>query len=221
MSAKLIRRFAQSSCSGTVASAIAILGLSAAALAAQDSLEIVSPKKGDVINEGRELTLTIKPPAGRFQNISVIGEGPFALRTSISSPPYRFSYTIPADLAAGRYRLRAEGVAESGATVCSEPFEIDVEPGEKPKKVQSEWQQLRVGEHETAMLSIWGDFADGSRIDLTRSAQIAYASDRPEIAAVSAEGAVSGTAAGKARITVKYADKTIAVAVIVTAVHGP
>ena len=120
------------------------------------------------------------------------------------------------DLAPGRYRLKAAGATASGETVYSDPIEVDIERGDKPKKLESEWQSVTLAEQEDTPLQVWGVFPDGSKIDVTRSVRAAYTSDRPTVAAVTKEGAISGVAAGKARITVKYDDKIVVVPVVVT-----
>jgi hypothetical protein len=65
--------------------------------------------------------------------------------------------------------MTESGATESGATVHSETIEVDIECADKPRKLQSEWQTLSVSDHDTAKLVSWGVFADGSKVDLTRS----------------------------------------------------
>ncbi|SPE43132.1 exported hypothetical protein [Candidatus Sulfopaludibacter sp. SbA3] len=201
---------------GLIASALPVLCLAAAVLHAEPQLQIDSPQNGQMVMAEGDLTVIVKTPDSVFQSISIVGEGPFALSTGISAPPYRFSYRISAEFASGRYRFRAAGVTGFGATVYSNPVEVDIEQSEKPKKLEAGCQSLSMIEHENAALVIWGTFANGSKVDLTRSTQIIYSSDRPAVAAVSNEGGVSASAVGKARIIVKYADKTVLVPVVVT-----
>jgi hypothetical protein len=198
---------------------IAALSLGAAILQAQDQLEIVSPGNGQLVSAGSQLTVTINASAARLQKVSLTGDGPFSHSAVFSAPPYRFSYLIPANQPAGRYGMKAEGITESGAPVRSQTIEVDIECADKPKKLQSEWQTLSVAERDTAKLLIWGVFADGSRVDLTRSSQMTYSSDRADVAAISGDGVISGSVAGKARITAKYADKSLVVPVVVTVNH--
>jgi len=200
---------------GPAAPAAAALFFAAAVLRADSQLQIVSPANGLTLNAGGELTVTVKTPVGAFQSVSIAGDGPFTLSTGISTPPYRFSYRIPAGFASGTYRFKAVGVTASGAIVDSVPIEVIVEQSDKPTNLESEFRLLNLGEHESAALLIWGIFPDGSRVDLTRSKQIAYSSDHPAVAVVSSEGAVSGAKAGKARIAIKYADKTLVVPVVI------
>ena len=114
--------FDRGSCAGAIASAISVLWLATATLHAESRLQIVAPENGLVLGAGGALTVTIKAPPSAFQSVSVAGDGPFALSTGLSAPPYEYSYPIPADLASGRYRLKAVGATASGETVCSDPL---------------------------------------------------------------------------------------------------
>ena len=212
----LVHLFDRGSCTGAIASAASLLWLAAASLHAESQLQIVAPENGLVLPAGGALTVTIKAPPTSFQSVGVVGDGPFALSTGLPAPPYEYSYPIPADLPSGRYRLKAVGTTASGSMVYSDPVEVDIERADKPKKLQSEWQEVTLGEQEDTPLQVWGLFPDGSKIDVTRSALATYASDRPTVAAVTPEGGVKGVAAGKAKVTVKYGDKFVIVPVVIT-----
>ena len=200
----------------SIAAAISMLWLAGATLPAESQLQIVSPENGAVLNAGGALSVTIKAPPSAFQSISIVGNGPFALSTSLTAPPYRYSYSIPVDFPSGCYRFKAAGVTPTGETVASDPIEVDIERPGEAKKLQSEYLSLTFGDEKELPLLIWGIFPDGSKIDVTRSKRMAYTSDRPAVAVVSPEGTVSAVGGGKARITVKYGDKTIVVPVVVT-----
>jgi len=212
----LFHSFDSGSCGGSIASAISLLWLATAVLLAESQLQIVSPANGTVVNAGGALTVTINAPPSMFQSVSVVGDGPFALSTGLTAPPYQYLYPIPVDFALGRYRFKAAGVTAFGETVYSDPIEVDIERPDDARKLQSEIQSLALGDHMDASLLIWGIFRDASKIDVTRSQRTTYTSDRPAVAVVSSEGGVSGVAAGKARITVKYGDKIIVVPVVIT-----
>jgi len=201
---------------GKALAALPVLLLATATLHADSRLQISTPENGLVVNAGGDLTVTIKTTTAAFRTVSISGDGPFALSTSLNAPPYQYSYPIPAGFASGRYRLKAAGITASGETITSDPIEVDVERTDKPKKLQSEWQSLTLAEKEDTPMTIWGVFPDGTKVDLTRSTQTSYTSDRPDVAAVSNEGALTGAAAGKAKIVVKYGDKSVIVPVVVT-----
>jgi hypothetical protein len=190
--------------------------LAAATLRAQAQLQVSAPENGAVLKAGDALTVSVKAPPAAYQSVSIVGDGPFALSTGVSAPPYEYSYLIPADLPSGRYRFKAAGTTASGATVYSDPVEVDIERPDKPKKLESEWQSVTLAEQEDVALQIWGFFPDGAKIDLTRSVRAAYTSDRPGVVAVTPEGGVTGVGAGKAKITVKYGDKVLVVGVVIT-----
>jgi hypothetical protein len=199
---------------------MAVLWLATAPLYADSRLQVVLPENGMVVSAGGELIVSVEAAPSAFQSISIVGDGPFALSTAIGTSPdqyqYRqFSCPIPPGFASGRYRFKAAGVTASGSTVYSDTVEVDVERSDRPRILLSEWQTLTLGKQEKAPLVIWGLFEDGSKIDLTRSTRIIYASDRPAVATVSREGGVSATGAGKARIAVQYAARTTVVPVVV------
>ena len=195
---------------------ISVLWLVAVTLHADSQLQIESPENGAVVSAGGSVTVTVKALPPTFQSVSIVGDGPFALSTSLSAPPYQYLYPVPADFAPGRYRFKAAGVTASGETSYSTPFEVDIERPDEARKLQSEWVSLTFVDEKDLPLQIWGTFADGSKIDVTRSTRTAYTSDRPGVVTVSAEGSVSAVSAGKARITVKYGDRSIVVPVVVT-----
>ena len=205
---------------GVSLAAMAVLLLAAAPLYADSRLQVVLPESGMVVSAGGELIVSVEVAPSAFQSLSIVGDGPFALSTAIrsSSDPYQyrqFSCPIPPGFASGRYHFKAVGVTGSGSTVYSDTVEVDVERSDRPKILLSEGQTLTLGKQEKAPLVIWGLFEDGSKIDLTRSTRIIYASDRPAVATVSREGGVSATGAGKARIAVQYAARTTVVPVVV------
>ena len=200
----------------SIAAAISVLWLATATLRAVSQIQVVSPENGLVVNAGGALTVTVRAPPSTFQSISIVGDGPFALSTSLTAPPYQYSYPIPADFASGSYRFKAAGATASGETVYSDSIEVDIERPDDARKLQSEFLTLTFGDQKDLPLVIWGVFPDGSKIDVTRSKRMTYTSDRPAVAAVSSEGAVSAVGAGKARITVRYGDKTLVVPVIIT-----
>jgi hypothetical protein len=200
----------------SIATAISIVWLAGATLGAEVQLQIVSPANGAVVNAGGALSVTITAPPSAFQSVSIAGDGPFALRTSLSAPPYQYSYTIPADFASGCYRLKAAGVTASGETVYSDPLEVDVEQPGDAKKLQSEYLSLTFADQLDLPLLIWAISPDGSKVDVTHSKRTAYTSDRPTVATVSSDGTVSAVGIGKAKITVKYGEKSIVVPVVIT-----
>jgi hypothetical protein len=189
--------------------AVTLLHADVKSLYADTKLRIDSPENGLMVNPGADLTVLVEKPTVALQSVSIVGDGPFELSTPNPTPPYQFSYRISPGLASGRYHFKAEGITVSGTMVYSDPVEVDIEQPEQPKKLESGWQLLSLTVNEKANLIIWGIFPNGLRVDVTRSTLIAYASDRPDVAAVSNEGCITGNHAGKAKITVKYADRTV------------
>jgi hypothetical protein len=199
---------------------IPLLWFATATLQADPQLQIVSPDSGVTVVAGSALTVIVKADTAGFQSVIVAGEGPFALSTSVTAPPYQFSYLIPLNSPEGRYILKAVGTTASGETVASAPIEMDIERADRAVRLQSEWQSLTFGEERDMPLQIWGIFPDGTKTDVTRSRRTTYTSDRPTVAVVSSEGAVSAVGVGKAKITVRYDDKAVVVPVIISRTPG-
>ena len=212
----MVHYFANLPRGGTYVWAVAVLCFTATLLHAGTQLEIVSPENGLRVMAGSELKVTIKASGDSFQAVSIEGDGPFLLSTPVSRPPFEFSYVISPVIPSGRYRFHAVGVYAAGQTLQSEPVEVDIEQREIPKRIEAQAPSLYISEHETAALQIWGILADGSKVDVTRSSQMAYTSDRPSVATVDSEGNVSGVKAGKAKVTARYADNVTAIQVGVT-----
>jgi hypothetical protein len=191
--------------------AIWLLAAAGVLLFAEAPLQVLAPENGLVVTSGADLTVSIKASAAGFKSVSIVGDGPFVLSTGLTAPPYEYRYPIPATYACGRYHFKAAGVTGSGATVYSDPVEVDIERGDKPKKIVSEWMSLSLAEQDNQALTVWGIYADGSKVDVTRSTQMIYVSDRPSVASVTAEGSVTGSGAGKAKITARFGDAKIQV----------
>jgi len=196
-----------------IAGMVSTLWLAMATIPAVSQIQVVAPEKGAVVNAGGTLTVTIKAPPGMFQSVSVVGEGPFALSTTLNAPPYQCSYTIPADSALGRYQLKAAGLKPSGETVYSESIEIYIERPDEVKTLKSEWLSVTLGDLKDQTLLIWGIFGDGSKVDVTRSKRTTYSSDKPSVVQVSSDGTLSAAGVGKAKITVRYGDKVLVIPV--------
>src|SRR5579871_3886937 len=98
-----------------IAAAVSMLWLVGAH--AESQLSVVSPENGTVVNPGGALSVTVKAPPSGFQSVSIVGDGLFALSTSLKTPPYQYSYSIPPDFPSGCYRFKAAGVTAAGETV--------------------------------------------------------------------------------------------------------
>ncbi|MGO9095164.1 MAG: Ig-like domain-containing protein [Bryobacteraceae bacterium] len=189
------------------------LGISAGPLSAQPKLEITSPRPGDVAYSGRVLTVEVAAsPAGAFQFVTLMGDLAREPGGALTVPPYRFTIRIPPDTASRKYTLTAIAVAGPKQAAKSEPVSIKVERPDSPTQLKATPSALTfhyLGHHGS--LLVYGSFADGSEVDLTDSSFLTYASDAPEIATVDDNGEVTAVGPGRAKVNIRYRDKTVQV----------
>ncbi len=202
------RRLVKLSCITHAAAALVLLASPRGLLG--QALQITSPSNGAVVTPGQTLAVTVSADASAFQGIVVIGQTALGLTSPLTAPPYQFSIYIPADVAAGNYTLTALGIPQSGTGPIVSTITIDIERSDMPTQISSDPTAIPFGyARATGYLFVTGSFTDGSQVDLTASAQIAYSSDNPAVATVSGHGVVTAVAPGTANVTVTYGNATI------------
>jgi hypothetical protein len=65
-------------------------------LLAQATLQITAPKPGTIVNPGQTFVVEVSASGGPFTNVSAIAPAYASSSQTLSSPPYQFSFTIPA-----------------------------------------------------------------------------------------------------------------------------
>jgi len=191
--------------------ALAILCTPAAWLKAQTTLEITSPASGTVVNPGHVIGVTVRASGGPFELVSIAGE-PIGFSQPRKEPPYQFDIEIPEKTIPGEYGLTAIGKPAAGDAVFSQPIAIDVERPDEPRKITTNFRLLNMRVGEDLPIDVYGAYADGSEVNLTKSRQTTYFSESPAIVTVSREGRVKSIAPGTTRIVI---DGKIAVPVTV------
>lgn len=184
-----------------------VAGLLAAPLWAQPTIAITSPRDGVVVRPGSNVTITVAvSPPRSFRTVIILPEDSLNAKGSLmlNSPPYRFTLEIPRDIqVAGRYGIGAAGVLANGTVDC-DPVVIDVERSDPPVQIEAALRSLifaSVG--ESGNLLIYGVFADGSKLDLTRSSLTKYTSGSQAIVKVNKNGLATATGPGSTSITVE------------------
>jgi hypothetical protein len=179
-------------------------------LPAQPTLQITSPASGTVLSTGQVFTVTVNATPSAFQMVGVIGQTPLGESVAMSAPPYQFAMSTPPDFASGVYSITAVGVTTSGNIVYSPPMTVDVERPDSPQQLLSEESGVIFGfVGDSTALGITGVFGDGSRVGLTHSKLIAYASDTPAVATVDSNGFLTAVGPGFAKLTVTYLNWSI------------
>ena len=180
----------------------------------QPVLQITSPTAGTVVNPGQTVTVIVAASGATFQAVGIMCDTPLGCDLVLSSPPYRFPVKIPASaqIAAGTYTLNATGVISPGQSLDSPNISMDVEPATAITAIRLSTKSITFQEVVgKSPLMVWGTFADGSVMDITKSSRTTYSSGNPKIATVSSTGVV--TAVGHdtmsaTPVVINYADQT-------------
>jgi hypothetical protein len=183
--------------------------LAAAALGVaqtQPSLQITSPADGSSVNPGSAVSFSVSTPTGTaFSAVGVIGEEPLGVSGVTASLPAQFTLAIPSQLALRQYAVTAMGVTVAGASVESDPVNIDVERSDMPLSfsTQAKWLTLEAAGQSIPTIVV-ASFSDGSNLDVTQSTNVTYQSTNTSIASVDNRGMVTGLAAGATSVTITY-----------------
>jgi hypothetical protein len=157
-------------------------------------LQITSPADGTVVHPGQTVSITVVPTTGdSLRGVMVGGEGPLGVTRAVKSPPYQFSITLPAaqNVPAGKYRLRAAAGRPGQPPGYSPSISLDVEPSQAPAALRVEPKLIELHKAGDAMsIGVWGTFADGSTMALTKSSGITYTSFSTSDFTVSTAGVV-------------------------------
>jgi len=189
------------------------LTLLASLAAAPQTISITSPANGDIFHPGQAIPVTVDADPTVFRAVGVGGKYPIG-RRSLTAPPYRFQLPIPADIPSGRYPLSALGLTMANKPVGSAPVTIAIERPDSPRELKSDLSALYfdyVGDYVNMVL--FGTFADGSSVDLTRSTLTTWASDNASVATVDNQGTVTAVGPGSAKIIIGNRNATTVVPV--------
>ena len=178
-----------------------------------------------MVHPGEHLTIAVDATPFEFRVVFVVVCDPTWSPTPAAvGPPYRFALQIPSSphVRSGSCALTAVGVPPSGIDDATyDKVDIDIERPQSPKRLTIEVLDLHSVaarfKHagEIRRLVITGIFADGSRVNLTRSSLTVYESSAPSVITVNADGIVTAVGNGSATITVKNGSATAIVSVTV------
>ena len=172
---------------GIIASASISAGLAAAA-----TLTLTSPPTAA---PGTSLPVTVVP-SGSFSQVVVVGEGRIGFSQVLTGAgPFQVSVPLPANLSPGSYALTAMG-ASAGALVSSAPVIVTVDRTDAPIQVDVLPTNLNLGMGDKVAMTVIGTYADGARLDITRSLNTKIVSDSPGVAALDSHEGVTVAAVG-------------------------
>ena len=192
-----------------------------ASLSAQ-TVQIVSPAEGTVFHPGQTRVVTVDATPLAFKTVIVAGDLPLGFSQILTAPPYRFRMQIPLDTVPGPYTLMATGVTHADTAIDSEPITVAIEWPDSPRQLKPDLSTLSfdyIGDY--VALVVDGVFADGSKVDLTRSTLTTWASSNPAVATVDAQGVVTAVGHGSAKITITNQNATTVIPVTVAKERRP
>jgi hypothetical protein len=158
--------------------------------------------------------------------LALIGQHPLGVGMVVSEPtagivtrgqgelrPVRFQVVVPAQIRPGTYRLTAMGTTSDGA-MESQAVTVDVERSDEPTRIWIEPSTIAsIHPGERIPVRVLGVFGDSSQEELTKSSKTTFTSGDPQIATVSADGLVTGIAAGRTSIQVRTAQRDYSIPV--------
>jgi hypothetical protein len=195
-------------------SAVPVVAICAAVPA--QTIQITSPASGAVFAPGQTIPVSVNADPSVFQAVGVGGKYPIGPSPVLTAPPYQFQLPTPTEIPPGRYSLSALGLTTANNPVGSAPVTIAIERPDIPQQLTSDLSSLYfdyLGEYVNMV--VYGTFADGSSVDLTRSTLTTWASDNTSVATVDNQGTVTAAAPGTANISITNAGVSVQVPVTV------
>ena len=229
MSRESVRQHSSSGPFRTATGAIGLWALSCAMsafLQAQPTLRITSPSSGTVVTPGQSLRVTVEAsPAGAFKAVIVDATWQGAVGTLLSPPPYglsiEFTIKVPENVGARKYALTAMGFVTPGQPIYSNAIGLVLEPSDAPTTLRVQPSVLSLSPGGTGHLLVFGEFAGGQLLDLTRSTRIMYTMDNPGILEVGDQGIVTALAPGSTKLTITYGQAKAEIPVTVLGPRPP
>jgi hypothetical protein len=187
------------------------------AASAQTLLQITSPANHSLIAEGQVVTITVSANPS-VQNIWVLAQAPLP-EVKPTSSATNFTLTLPINVPPGLYQIGAIGSTSSG-DVESAPVLIDIERPDGPISIAVQPTYLKLqGIGGQMPIQVFGTYADGAKLFLSKSTQTGLVSQNTAIAKVS--GALS-SGPGIATVTAVGAGGTsVAVSTYATGATAP
>ena len=185
------------------------LTLAAAALSAQNLLQITSPANGVKVVPGQNITVNVRVSSGTQLKgglVALAPPEPLTVTPAISGPPYQFSLQIPAAIALRPYEITAFGALLNDQLVVSPPIVIDVERTDVPTSLAVKPASLNympIGDRSPLLLT--ATYSDGATLDVTHSTLSSYKPKTTGIVTIDSDGVVTAEHSGQTNITVTNA----------------
>ncbi len=190
---------------------------SSAAQSTSTGIRVIPPLDGATLEPGAQATVVVEPEGPTpLREVVIVTRG--AAQRILAAP---FQFTFRAPQALGRYELGVTAQDEKGHLFDAElTYSVETATPVTSIRVKSTvfGQPASVdffGANDREHLDVEGTFADGMTREITKSREIRFTSNNPQVVTVTPEGLVEAVEPGKTTITVTYKDKTTTVPVTV------
>ncbi len=191
------------------------------ALPAQ-TIQITWPADGTLVTSGSTLIITVNANPSAFQSVTVSAACFSSPAPELTQPPYQFNVSIPPDASPGPCAVAVMGTPKTGGSFVSNGIGIRIERPDSPQLLIPTLPSLYfsyVGESMDE--GVLGTFPDGSKVLLTNSTHLAYASDTSSVVTVNGQGDVTAVAPGTAIVTITYGNASIGTTSVKVPVNVP
>jgi hypothetical protein len=179
---------------------VSVLLFATGGIRAQGSLQITNPGSGTTLNPGQTVVVDVSASGGSVNGVMIVAPGTVSGNAILDSPPYEFAFTIPLQVTPGLTVIGALGFTTSGPITTE--IQVDIERSDSPQTVSTNTSQLELSVGDGVPIQVFGAYADGTFLRLTRSTQTTYLSQNPSIASVSSDGTITAVAPGSTQIVV-------------------
>jgi hypothetical protein len=184
-------------------------------LAQQATLRIVSPANLAVVHTGEKVVVTVEASGAKFKMLVLIPPGAIPWPDGRAEPPFAFPLSIPRDMLPGLYPIEVDGGTDTGGRITSNRIWIDVEPRGEPISVRPQSNDIELCGRMRGTVDVYGTYADGSTVTLTKSTRTSYVPEDPKILRVVPYGTVEGVSPGSTYLDIRVGDKVLKIPVVV------
>ena len=181
-------------------------GLITAGAQLSTAIRVLSPQDGETFEPGASVEVIVEPEGPvTLEEVVIITKGS---SDRAVSAPFHLTFRTPQDL--GPHKLGVFA-GDQRQTKFLKEITYHVETATPVNSIQVTSPTLLINTERE--LSVFGNFVDGIRREITKSHEIRYVSSNPQVATVTADGLVKAVGEGTATITVTYKGKSATVPV--------
>jgi hypothetical protein len=186
-------------------------------LAAQSrpSIMITSPSDGTVVISGQTVLVSIQPgPETSLKMVSAYIPPLSEVPPTLQTPPFQIPVMVPTDRL-GNIILKAVAVTQDGVSLQS-TIHLVIQSSAAVSAIQVLPQSVVLSMRgDTRRLYVTAMLDDGNKVNVTAASGIVYSSRNLQVATISSDGKITGTAPGVTSINISYRNAAAVVPVSV------